>query len=132
MTDEEREIWDLIRESNRARREGAIHELENVFDERAVIITPRIQGRIVGRDAIVKRYADFVSHARTDSFEEMEHCVDVIGETAVATYRFRIRYQIHSEEAPRDEVGQEIVVLHKRPDGWKIIWRTQTEPESAD
>jgi uncharacterized protein (TIGR02246 family) len=132
MTDEEREIWDLIRESNRSWGEGAIHELENVFDEGAVVIAPRIEGRTVGREAIVKSYADFVSHARTDSFEEMEHCVDVIGETAVATYRFRIRYQIHSEETPRDEVGQEIVVLHKRPGGWKIIWRTQTEPESAD
>jgi uncharacterized protein (TIGR02246 family) len=132
MTDEEREIWDLIRESNRAWKEGAIHELENVFDERAVIIAPRIEGRIVGREAILKSYADFVGHARTDSFEEMEHCVDVIGETAVATYRFRIRYQLHSEEAPRDEVGQEILVLHKRSDGWKIIWRTQTEPEPAD
>ncbi len=131
MTDEEREIWDLIRESNRAWTEGAFHELENFFDERAVLIAPRV-GRLVGRDAIVKSYADFVTHARTDSFEEMEHAVDVIGETAVATYRFRIRYQVHSEEAPRDEVGQEILVLRKRPDGWKIIWRTQTGSEPAD
>ncbi len=125
MTDEQREIWDLIRKSNRAWVLGAPHEVADLFDEHAVLIGPGMQARVEGRDAIVKSYDDYVHHARTHAFEELEHCIDVFGDTAVATYRFEVRYTPNNEDQEREESGQEILVLRRSPAGWKALWRTQ-------
>ena len=125
MTDEQREIWELIRRSNRAWLAGAAHEVANLFDEDAVVIAPRLQGRMEGRDAIVRSYEDYVHHARTHAFEELEHQIDVFGDSAVATYRFTVRYTIEGEDAEHDETGQEVLVFRRSAGGWKVIWRTQ-------
>jgi len=125
MTDEEREIWELVRRSNRAWIAGAVHEVANLFDEHAVVVAPGLPGRAEGRDAIVRSYEDYVHHAHTQAFEELEHSVDVLGDTAVVTYRFSIRYTLEAEDGERDETGQEVVVLRRGPSGWKAIWRTQ-------
>src|SRR6266404_4064858 len=108
MTDEQREIWERVRRSNKAWTSGATHEVAELFDEHAVVIAPGLQGRVEGRDAIVRSYEDYIHHARTHSFEEEEHSVDVFGDRvlfflegehsvdvfgdlAVVTYRFAIR-----------------------------------------
>ena len=124
MTDEQQEIWQLIREGNRAWTSGAAHELASLYDEGAVVITPDM-GRVQGRDAIVRSYEDYLHHARTHSFEELEHCVDVLGDLAFATYRFAIRYTIAGEDEAREETGQEVLGLRRGADGWKVVWRTQ-------
>ena len=126
MTDEQREIWDLIRRSNRAWLAGAAHEVASLFDEQAVVIAPGLKDRLLGREAIVRSYEEYVHHARTHAFEELEHFIDVFGDTAVATYRFTVRYTLNGEEEERDETGQETLVLRHGPGGWKVIWRTQT------
>src|SRR2546421_590159 len=53
MTDEQREIWELVRRSNRAWVAGAAHEVADLFDESAVVIAPALQGRVEGREAMV-------------------------------------------------------------------------------
>ena len=125
MTDEQREIWELVRRSNRAWVSGAAHEVAALFDVAAVVIAPGLQGRVEGRDAIVRSYEDYVHHARTLSFEELEHSVDVFGDLAVVTYKFAIRYSVSGEAEEHDETGQEVLVLRRGPSGWKALWRTQ-------
>ena len=71
MTDEQREIWDLVRRSNRAWVAGAAHEVGDLFDEKAVVVAPGLQGRVEGREAVVRSYEEYVHHARTHSFEEL-------------------------------------------------------------
>jgi len=126
MTDEQREIWDLIRRSNRAWLAGAAHEVANLFDDEAVVVAPGLQGRLQGREAIVRSYEDYVHHARTHSFEELEHEIDVFGDLAVAAYRFTVHYTLNGEDEAREETGEEVLVLRRGPGGWKAIWRTQT------
>jgi uncharacterized protein (TIGR02246 family) len=126
MTEEQGEIWELVRRSNRAWIAGATHELATFFDESAVVVAPGLQGRSEGRDAIVRSYEDYVHHARTHAFEEEEHSIDVFGDVAVVSYRFAIRYTLNGEAGERDETGQEVLVLRRGPSGWKAIWRTQT------
>src|SRR6267378_375272 len=113
MTDEQREIWELVRRSNRAWVSGAAHEVAALFDEAAVVIAPGLQGRVEGRDAIVR------------SYEDEEHSIDVFGDLAVVTYRFAIRYTLNNEDGEHEETGQEVLVLRRGPSGWKAIWRTQ-------
>jgi len=126
MTDEQRQIWELVRRSNRAWLGGAVHEVASLFDDNAVCVAPGLQGRIEGVGPIVRSYEDYVHHARTHSFEELEHSVDVLGDVAVVAYRFAIRYTLNGESEERDDTGQEVLVLRRSPAGWKAIWRTQT------
>src|SRR5437868_1544629 len=127
MTDEQTEVWELVRESNRAWMAGATHELTGLFDERAVMVLPGLQGRVEGREAIVKSYEDYNHHARTHAFEEQEHFVDVFGDTAVTTYRFFVRYTMQGEAEEREETGQEVLALQRTGGRWRNVWRTQSE-----
>ena len=128
MTEEETELWNLVRESNRAWISGSTHELADFFDERAVVVAPGLAGRVEGRDAVVQSYAAYNQHARTESFEEMEHQVALFGDTAVVAYRFRVCYQLLAGGETHDETATEILVLRKT-DRWRALFRTQTAPE---
>jgi uncharacterized protein (TIGR02246 family) len=130
MNDQQAEVWDLVRESNRAWMSGSTHELMDLFEQDAVIVAPALQGRVEGRDAIVASFASYHLHAKTHSFEEMEHEVDVFGETAVVTYRFQVRYELVADGVQHDETAQEVLVLRKT-DRWRVLFRTQTEAEEA-
>jgi ketosteroid isomerase-like protein len=130
MNELQAELWNLVRESNRAWTSGSTHELSDLFDEHAVVIAPALQGRVEGREAIVASYVSYNMHAKTHSFEEMEHQVDLFGDTAVITYRFQVRYEVIADGAQHDETAQEILVL-RRTDRWRVLWRTQTEAEEA-
>lgn len=126
MTDEQREVWELVRRSNRAWMAGAVHEVGELFDEKAVVVAPGLQGRVEGREAVVRSYEEYVHHARTHSFEELEHSIDVFGDVSVVAYRFAVRYTLNGEDVERDESGQEVLVLRQVGGAWKAIWRTQT------
>jgi uncharacterized protein (TIGR02246 family) len=132
MTEQEQQLWLLVRESNRAWISGSTHELADFFDEHAVLVAPRLAARVDGRDRIVASYVEYNTHARTDHFEELEHQVAIFGDTAVVTYRFHIRYEVLAEtdNNVHDEMAQEVLVLRKT-DRWRAIFRTQTEPEDA-
>jgi len=125
MTDEQTEIWNLVREGNRAWVADATHELTSLFAEDAVLVQPGLAGCLHGRDAIVKSYEDFVHHARTHAFEELEHTVDVFGDVAMIAYRFSVRYTLLAEDEEREDTGLEILSLRRSPAGWQIFWRTQ-------
>jgi len=129
MTDEQREVWELVRRSNRAWVAGAAHEVGDLFDEKAVVVAPGLQGRVEGRDAVVRSYEEYVHHARTHSFEELEHSIDVFGDLAVVAYRFAVRYTLNGEDGEHDETGQEVLVMRRGAGGWKVLWRTQMPAE---
>jgi ketosteroid isomerase-like protein len=130
LSDEEQQLWLAVIESNRAWRSGSMHELANFYDEKAVAIAPQLSERLDGREAILASYADYHLHARTHEFEEQEHQIALFGDTAVVTYRFHIRYELLAEGEMHDESAQEILVL-KKTDRWRVIFRTQTAPESV-
>jgi ketosteroid isomerase-like protein len=128
MNESQIELWNLVRESNRAWISGSTKELANLLDESAVVIAPALQGRVEGRDAVVASYASYNAHAKTHSFEEMEHQVDLFGDLAVVTYRFQIRYELLTDGVVQEETAQEVLVLRKT-DRWRVLWRTQTAAE---
>jgi ketosteroid isomerase-like protein len=130
MNEAEAELWNLVRESNRAWMSGSLHEVADFFDERAVLIAPDLASRIEGRDAVVATYAEYNAHAKTQSFEELEHQIALFGDTAVVTYRFRIRYEMLEDGARHDDVAEEILVL-RRTDRWRALFRTQTEAQES-
>jgi uncharacterized protein (TIGR02246 family) len=116
-------IWEAIRASNAAWTRGEPEKVAALFDENVVGIAPGMQGRAEGRDAIVASYVEYCRAAKTHAFEELDHSIDVFGDTAVATYKFSVRYEIDGQI--QDEVGQEILAFARRDNQWLAVWRTQ-------
>jgi ketosteroid isomerase-like protein len=115
-------IWQAIVASNRAWLEGRPRDVEALFDERAVTSLPSGH-RVEGRAAIVQGYVDYVAQVKTLEFVELERAIDVFDSTAVATYRFRVRYE--TDGKLHDEHGRETLVFTEGPQGWRAVWRTQ-------
>ncbi|MGI8961343.1 MAG: hypothetical protein ACR2IV_16585 [Bryobacteraceae bacterium] len=82
-----------------------------------------------GRSFTIQSYHDFVTKAEVKSFSLDEPEVDVIGETAVAQYRWTMTYVLSGNEYT--EHGHDVFALSK-PDGqWRVVWRAMlAEPSS--
>jgi len=116
-------IWQAIEAANAAWIDGDPEGVAPLFAEDVVLVAPGLTAAVEGRSAMVQSFVDYAAVAHTEAFEPLEHRVDVAGDTAVATYTYRVRYEL--DGARHDEQGQEILVFRRRDDGWKAIWRTQ-------
>jgi len=126
---EEDDLWQAIKDANDAWTRGDPRDVAPLFHAHAVMVAPAMKARLHGRDAMVESYLDYCRQAKTHAFEELDHAIDVFGDTAVVTYRFRVRYEL--DETVHDEVGQEVLVLIHEDDRWQVVWRTQV-PLPAD
>jgi uncharacterized protein (TIGR02246 family) len=123
MTDVEREVWQAIRAGNRAWLGGDPNAVAPLFHENAVMLAPGFEQRVVGREAIVGSFVEYCKVAKTLAFEESGESVDVFGNTAVVSYRFKVRYELGG--STHEEAGQELLVLRQQAERWQIVWRTQ-------
>lgn len=119
----EAELWEAVVASNRAWFEGRPRDVAPLFHADAVAVFLAADHRLVGRDAIVESYVQYVERAKTHAFVEHEHAIDVFGDTAVVNYRFSVRYE--TDDGVQDDVGQELLVFVRRAGAWGVVWRTQ-------
>ena len=124
MTESQTEVWSVVRESNRARIAGATHELAALLDAEAIFVEPSTSRRSEGREAVVRAADDERHHTRIESFEELEHTVDVFGDFAMVTYRYEMRARPAAEEQEREESGQDVVALRRTGGKWRVLWKT--------
>ena len=120
----EEEIWTAIVEVNRAWKGGNSEALASFFHQDAVLVFANSPRRVVGRDAVVREYAEFARRIEIVEFRELQHSVEILGETAVANYRFRLTYEANG--VPHEETGREVLVFRRAaPGSWLAIWRAQ-------
>lgn len=129
MATDEEAIWYAISQANDAWVRGEVNQLAKLFGRNAVLVAPRLEGRMQGREAIAASYEEYNRKANTHSFVIDKHEIDVFGDMAVATYVFTVRYEI--DGAVNDEAGQEILVLTRAEGSWCVAWRTQVPLGSA-
>lgn len=129
---------------NRAEREARVREvvegimsawlrcdadaLNAFYDDDVVVRGPDFLVRTRGREEGIAGDRAFLEAARIDAFEHSDHSIDVVGETAVASYRWAMTYtlagQTHSER------GRDLFVLADGERGPRIVWRVMTvDPE---
>lgn len=124
MSDPADLILEIIRADNRAWTAGLSAEgPEAMYAENAVLIPPGFGARVEGCEAIRQSYAHFLEIAKVLAFDESEEHVDVHGDSAVATYRFTIQYELNGQG--HQEAGREVLVFVRQPAGWRVVWRTQ-------
>jgi hypothetical protein len=127
MTDDDHAaIRDLLARLTDAWRGRRYDEIGPLLDERVVFVTPSFIARSEGRDACIYSYRQFVEAATIHHYAESNHSIDVWGDTAVASYRFDIEWQMNG---PRTrQWGFDVFTLVRRDGAWRIAWRLLVEP----
>lgn len=122
ITETAHEIRDVIDNINRTWLRGDPADLEDYFHPDVVIQPPGDSPRVHGRDPCIASYAAFVRDAHVKQFTPGNAEIDVFGDTAVATYRYRVVYEIGGDSY--DETGGELLVFLHNADRWLVAWRT--------
>jgi uncharacterized protein (TIGR02246 family) len=122
------EIARVLRAINAAWTGGDAEAMRQYLDERIVMAQPGFEERLVGRQACIESYEDFARQARVHSYVESQTTVDVMGDTAVASYRFAIDYAMGDKQ--HHEAGHDLFVFARSDGRWRAVWRTLI-PEPA-
>ena len=136
MTGDARGAYDAVRDVVAAINEvwhvaepGTIAAmLEPYFAAGMTIVGPGFAPMAGGRDAAVASYADFARIAKIGAFEMDEPVIHADGDTAVATFAWRIRYTMDGTDY--DESGHDVFVLRRDGQRWLATWRAML-PDAA-
>lgn len=125
-------IVEVIERLNAAWPAGEFDQLTDVFDP-AVVLVPIEPGdgqRLVGRDAVIQSYREFVEQAGLHQLEFEQPEIDVFGTTAVASCPYRIDYEIGGRRWIG--TGRDLLVLHEGGSGWRVVWRSLVAGEEQE
>jgi uncharacterized protein (TIGR02246 family) len=116
------EIRALLQMITAAWTQGPVERLADCFHDAMVIVSPRFQDRVEGRAACVESYREFLETATLQRYHQGYPDIHIIGDTAVATYRFEIIYTIDTTDF--QESGWDVFVFARASGAWLAVWRT--------
>jgi ketosteroid isomerase-like protein len=119
------EVHAVLASINAAWREGHPLSMLDHLHPEITMAFPGFKGAIRGRDAFVASYVEFCANARVIEYEESDESIDVIGDCAIATFRFRMLYERATYR--EDSAGRDLWVFRKQGDQWIAVWRTMME-----
>lgn len=122
VTQTSHDIRDLVNRINGTWLQGDPNDLKKFFHPDIVVQPPGVSPRVHGRDACIASYQAFTEQAQVRSFEPRDAEIDVFGETIIASYRYRILYEMGGETF--DEDAGDLLVFIKDGDNWLVVWRT--------
>lgn len=124
------EIRWILKRINEAWTKGRPEELDRYFHEDMIIAQPGFGIRGEGKRACVGSYKEFAGMASIQSFEESQHVVLVWGNTAVASYKFDIAYEL--DGLAHQDTGYDLFVFTRESGDWLAVWRAiLPTPEAA-
>jgi uncharacterized protein (TIGR02246 family) len=117
------QIWRKIHDANAAWLGGEPEKVAPLFHEDVIMTAPDGRVFLHGKDAMVRSFVSYCEHVKTHEFEVLDHAVRVFGNTAVAIYHLRVRYEHDGQE--HDEKGAELLVFGRQDEDWQAVWRMQ-------
>ncbi len=130
LTDEHQDLVAIERQVScilGAWTSGQLAKLEDCFHPDVVFVAPGFEQRVVGREACIASYREFLARSNVTAFESLPPRIDLAGDTAVAVSRWRIAWEAAGERH-RDQ-GHDVLVLTRTAEGWRVVWRfVETEP----
>jgi ketosteroid isomerase-like protein len=129
MSDEVKDLVRAINDSWLSKTPDKIPKiLADCFHEDMMIKGCNLETLASGREACVRSYIDFVKQAKISAFSQNEPEIQVVGDTAIATYGWNITYTLDDKEYR--ESGHDVFVFSRRHGKWLAIWRAMlTEPQ---
>jgi hypothetical protein len=89
------------------------------------MVFPGFSGRAEGRDANVAVFTDFCTHAVVRAYTERDRQIDVVGDTAVASFAYEMVYERSGERTRA--TGRDLWVFARQEGVWLAVWRTMLD-----
>ena len=122
MRDEIRAVLQMINRSWLSKKPEELAQiLFGCFHPDMVIKGCDLETVAEGRDACIRSYVDFIEQARISAFQHDKPDVQVIGDTAVASYGWKITYTLEGKKFT--EPGHDVFVFNRDSGKWLAIWR---------
>jgi uncharacterized protein (TIGR02246 family) len=106
----------------KAWRTGRTEDIAALLHPAVVFVLPDFKGRAEGKTACVATYDEFLRAALVLRYEEQAPAVDVFGDTAVATFRWEMAWEVGGQRS--EDTGHDVYVLVRTEGHWLIAWRT--------
>jgi len=104
---------------------GELDELAMLLDENVVMVFPGFGGKVLGKASMIGGFEDFRENATVLAHEESDEQIDVVGDTAVGSYRFEMTYS--RNECTYHSTGRDLWVFQKTDSRWLAVWRTMLD-----
>lgn len=89
------------------------------------IVPPGLTETLRGCDLLVASFEEFCHNAIVLEYEETDEHIDVVGNCAVATFRFRMVYE---RTAYREDCsGRDLWVFERQKGRWIAVWRAMLD-----
>jgi len=118
-------ILEALQLINDAWTQNRPEDIQAFVDEDIVMVSPGFSGRAQGVKAFIASYVDFCQNAHVHGFRSINPEVDVLGNTAVASYSFEILYE--REGRRWYGTGRDLWVFEQESDTWVAVWRTMID-----
>jgi ketosteroid isomerase-like protein len=124
------EAWEVVRTIFRAWRERRPEDMRPLLHPDIVMVFPGAAERATGVDSVMEGFIAFSAEAVPERVEARDRQLDVVGNTAVASYVYTL---VYSRAGHRYRAsGRDWWVLEKRGSGWLAVWRTMLELEGRE
>jgi hypothetical protein len=119
------EIEELIQRINRSWREGRPGDIAAVLHPDIVMVLPGFEGRATGADAMIAGFEEFCTNAKVIEYDESDLEVDVVGDTATASFSFTMIYERGTQRYRGS--GRDLWIFGREAGEWKAVWRTMLD-----
>lgn len=106
----------------KAWRTGRTQDIRALLHPSVVFVLPGFSGRAEGPAACIATYDEFLAAALVLRYEAGEPVVDVVGDTAVASFRWEMAWEMGGQRS--EDAGHDLYVLIRVEGRWLIAWRT--------
>jgi ketosteroid isomerase-like protein len=123
------ELISFVESLDRSWLQGRLQDLSAFLAEDVVFVSPGGTPRVAGLAQAIEGYRQFTSQAQVHRFQANDYFVTRRGDTAVVEYAWQMTWV--AAEAEHNDMGRDVLVLARRDENWRVVWRTQIPIPSA-
>jgi len=117
------EFISFVESLDRCWIEGRLQDLDAFLAEDVVFVAPGGKPRMEGVAGAIEGYRQFTSSAQINRFQTSDHFVTQRGDTVIVEYAWQMTWVVGRAE--HNDAGRDVLVLSRRNDDWRVVWRTQ-------
>jgi hypothetical protein len=115
---------------NRAWLDARPADICSYLHEDVTIVFPGFDGAVRGRDAVIAGFVDFCASATVHEYAERGRRIDVVGDTAVASFQYEMVYERSGGKYRAG--GRDLWVFACCNGDWLAVWRTMLDMSERD
>ena len=123
--DDRTQVSSALRRIVAAGMSGELGDLVDILHDNVVMVFPGFGDRAQGKTAMMSGFEDFTQNATVCEHDELDEQVDVVGEVAIGSYRFNVKYSRNG--ALYQSTGRDMWVFRNQEGRWQAVWRTILE-----